>query len=253
MTLIRIEQTRRRIRAEIDERSIADSTAARIVFVEGRHPEYYFPDHHVSLPVDSNLTESDELGHYHPVDAHIGTVGRSYVNGPLAGLIHLNRDVVDAWFEEDEQVFHFPRDPYRRVDVLQSDRRVQISLGGTVVATTDRPRLVDETGLPARWYIPFDAVDPDRLTPSPTTSYCQYKGEARWWDVTTDDGLTVSDGVWGYVEPLPEAPGLAGHVSFLAEDKRIEVTVDGVVVVVPPFDRSWVSPSVHLRSKPVHN
>src|SRR5215204_6085774 len=62
---------------------------------------------------------------------------------------------IDHWYEEDEEVFVHPRDPYHRVDVLKSSRHVKIRVDGEVVAETDRPRILFETGLPPRYYFPL--------------------------------------------------------------------------------------------------
>jgi uncharacterized protein (DUF427 family) len=62
---------------------------------------------------------------------------------------------MDAWYEEDEEVFVHPRDPYHRVDILESSRRVTVRVNGEVVAQTERPKILFETGLPPRQYIPL--------------------------------------------------------------------------------------------------
>ena len=36
-------------------------------------------------------------------------------------------DRVDHWYEEDEEIFVHPRDPYKRVDVIASSRPAQLS------------------------------------------------------------------------------------------------------------------------------
>ena len=61
---------------------------------------------------------------------------------------------MDAWFEEDEEVFTHPRDPYTRVDILPSSRHVRVEVDGVTVAESTSPRLLFETGLPARYYLP---------------------------------------------------------------------------------------------------
>jgi uncharacterized protein (DUF427 family) len=45
------------------------------------------------------------------------------------------RNNIDHWYEEDEEVFVHPRDPYHRVDILQSSRRVKVRVNGEVVTT----------------------------------------------------------------------------------------------------------------------
>ena len=58
---------------------------------------------------------------------------------------------MDAWFEEDEGIFVHPRDPYHRVDVLDSSRHVKVSVNGEVIAETRRPKVLFETALPPRY------------------------------------------------------------------------------------------------------
>ena len=55
---------------------------------------------------------------------------------------------MDAWFEEDEQVFVHRRNPYVRVDALRSTRPVRVELDGVVLAESPAPVKVFETGLP---------------------------------------------------------------------------------------------------------
>ena len=53
-------------------------------------------------------------------------------------------DEMDAWFEEDEQVFVHPRDPYIRVDTVHSSRHVRVEIEGVTLAETRRPILLFE-------------------------------------------------------------------------------------------------------------
>lgn len=57
---------------------------------------------------------------------------------------------VDAWFEEDEEAFKHPRDPYHRIDVRESSRHVSVPLVGVLLAESKRPRVLFETNLPTR-------------------------------------------------------------------------------------------------------
>jgi uncharacterized protein (DUF427 family) len=94
---------------------------------------------------------------------------------------------MDAWFEEDEEVFVHPRDPYHRVDVLESSRHVRVSVDGEVVAETDCPMVLFETGLPPRYYIPPEDVREDVLVPSDKQTQCPYKGIASYHSVKVGD------------------------------------------------------------------
>ena len=91
---------------------------------------------------------------------------------------------MDEWYDEDELVAlgGLP-DPYHRVDVRRSSRRVRVLLGEQVLAETSRPLLLSETGLPNRFYIPAEDVRQDLLEPTDTHTVCPYKGTASYWSV----------------------------------------------------------------------
>jgi uncharacterized protein (DUF427 family) len=137
----------------------------------------------------------------------------------LEGFVAFYGDAMDGWYEEDEQVFGHPRDPYSRIDVLKSSRRVKVSVDGTVLAESDRPIMLFETGLPARYYLPREDVRLDLLEPSETRSQCPYKGQARYWSYGS------ADIAWTYEDPLHDAGGVRDLICFL--DERADIEVDG--------------------------
>jgi uncharacterized protein (DUF427 family) len=131
---------------------------------------------------------------------------------------------MDAWFEEDEEVYVHPRDPYTRVDILPSSRHVEVVVNGVKVADSHQPRLLFETGLPTRYYLPLVDVRLDLLHPSSSTSRCPYKGTASYWCVEAGD-QTVEDLVWIYRTPVQESVRIAGLACFYNE--KVDVYVDG--------------------------
>ncbi len=131
---------------------------------------------------------------------------------------------MDAWFEEDEEVFIHPRDPQTRIAILPSSRHVVVTVDGTVVADSTRPTFLHETGLPMRTYLPKTDVRMDLLTPTETTTGCPYKGFAEYWTLRLSD--EHPDIAWSYRTPLRESLSIAGLVAFY--DQRVEVTIDGV-------------------------
>jgi uncharacterized protein (DUF427 family) len=133
---------------------------------------------------------------------------------------------MDAWFEEDEEVFTHPRDPYTRVDILPSSRHVRVEVDGVTLAESASPRLLFETGLPVRYYLPKTHVRMDLLTPTDSESHCPYKGQAQWWSVRVGDSLH-EDLAWSYRAPLPESQKIAGLVAFYNE--KVDIYVDGVL------------------------
>jgi uncharacterized protein (DUF427 family) len=102
---------------------------------------------------------------------------------------------------------------------------VRVEVDGHVLAETDHPVLVFETGLPRRAYLPREDVRMDLLTPTATRTTCAYKGEASYWRLELD-GRVLEDVAWSYAAPLSDAVALAGLVAFF--DERVDVVVDGV-------------------------
>jgi uncharacterized protein (DUF427 family) len=128
------------------------------------------------------------------------------------------------WYEEDEEVFVHPRDPYHRVDILESSRHVKVRVNGEVVAETERSKVLFETGLPPRYYFPPEDVREDMLVESDKTTRCPYKGIASYWSVEAG-GERVEDLIWSYQDPIPEAAKIEGHLCVFNE--RTDFEVDG--------------------------
>jgi uncharacterized protein (DUF427 family) len=129
---------------------------------------------------------------------------------------------MDHWYEENEEVFVHARDPYHRIDVIQSDRHIRISLEGQVLAETRRAVGLFEASLPARWYIPREDVLAE-LEPSDTHTGCPYKGTASYYSVKLEDGSIRKDLIWYYEDPLPEVGRIAGLLCFYNEKVELEL------------------------------
>jgi len=249
---ITFEQSPRRVRVRFNGDTIADSTNAHLLF-ETRHlPVYYFPrrdvrmdlmtptDHHSFCPykgtasywtirVGERLSENAVWGYPDPFDEVAA----------LGDFVAFYWDRVDHWYEEDEEIFVHPRDPYKRVDTIQSSRHVQVILGGEVVADTRRAHFLFETRLPTRYYIPPEDARTDLLVPSEKTTACPYKGRARYWSARIG-GQAYADIVWSYPEPIPECPKIRGLLAFFNEQVD-EIRVDGVAMPRPvtPWSKDW--------------
>ncbi len=284
MPRLRIEPSPYRVRAmlgtgPLGQNTVVDTFTAKLIYLEGRHPEYYVPDEDVdwdkleagsgvvldpqgisSEPsrevtmndgkvIDANLATG--LGDFQAIRVNGAIVGQRFGDGPAAGLVRFDFKAMDAWFEEEEQLFVHVRDPYVRVDVIESSRHVEVAVNGTLVAKTDRPRLVTETGLPGRWYIPRVDINLGLLEPSETQSSCGYKGQAKWWNLALPGQDVVPNVAWGYQRPVPNASKLAGLICFFAEKETVETTIDGVELVVPSFDPSWINASLYLENQTI--
>lgn len=111
-----------------------------------------------------------------------------------------------------------------RITITPSNVHVEVVVAGEKVAESDRPVLLDETGLPTRYYLPPEDVRSELLRPSGTTSRCPFKGDASYWSVELD-GKVYEDVAWSYEQPIPGASGIAGLLCFYPE--RVEMVVGG--------------------------
>ena len=108
------------------------------------------------------------------------------------------------------------------VTTEQGDVHVEVVVDGQVVAATDHPVLLEETGLPTRYYIPKDDVRTELFRPIDLTTVCPFKGTASYWTLDLDG--TAHDGIaWSYETPIEAAVGITGHLCFF--DDRAEVKV----------------------------
>ena len=244
-----VEPTVKRVRAMLGGETVFDSRRVLILFEQGRLPVYHVPLEDVRadlLEPSATRTASERKGEarYFSVRAGDRVVENAAWNYPepaedgpdLSGHVAFYWNAMDSWWEEDDEVFKHARDPYHRVDVLRSSRHVRVEVAGTVVAETDRPLLLVETGLPPRWYIPRADVRFDLLTPTDTRSTCPYKGVASYFTATID-GEDHADVVWTYPAPWPECPKVEQAMCFFNEREAVSLTVDGEDVARP--DTHW--------------
>ena len=235
----------KRVRARIGGTFVAESDAPRMMIPErGPVRTYLFPRDAVreDLIVGDGRTRDTPFGTVRDVDLEVdGRVVEAvlrYHDKPkdreLVDLVAVHWDRVDAWYEEDEEVFVHPRDPFHRVDVLRSGRHVVIEVDGTVVAESRRPTLLFETGLPTRYYLPQTDVRLEHLEPSDTETACPYKGDASYHHVRVGD-KTHKDLVWCYKTPIDGVLGVQGLFCFFNE--RVDLSVDGTPQERP--DTPW--------------
>ena len=231
------EDSPRRVRAVLGGETVADSRRVKLMHETGHLPIYYFPEEDVRmdlLEATDHTTTCRFKGEASYWSVRVGeTVAENAVWSypdpiesapPIAGYVAFYWRKMDRWFEEDEEVFVHPRDPYHRVDALESSRHVKVSVNGEVVAETERPVVLFETGLPPRYYIPPEDVREDVLVPSDHQTQCPYKGTASYHSVEAGGG-TVEDVVWHYPEPIAAAEKIRDTFSFFNE--KVDLEVDG--------------------------
>jgi uncharacterized protein (DUF427 family) len=232
---VRVEPGAKRIRVYVAGVAIADTTRPLYVWESPFYPSYYLPLADVraeALEQTETVTHSPSRGDAVHFTVRIGEHERTdaawqYRDSPVEELrdhIRFDWDAMDAWFEEDEEVFVHARSPYVRVDILPTSRRVRIEAGGVVLADSPRARVLHETGLSPRWYVPKVDVRMDLLVPTDQASRCPYKGEAEYWSARVGDKVEENI-AWSYATPLPESERIAGYIAFY--DERVDLFVDG--------------------------
>ena len=226
-----------RIRAVFAKETVVDSRNAKLLHETGHLPVYYFPDDDVRF----DLLEATERQTHcpHKGEASYWTItggGRTIEDAVwayrqpleaasfLAGHVALYWNRVDEWLAEDELLLGHARDPFHRIDVHPTSRRVRVLLDGEVLAESVRAVGLFETALPPRWYLPVEDVRMELLEPSATKTRCAYKGSASYWHVRVGDRL-VEDLVWSYHEPQHDAEKVGGMLCFFNE--RVDLELDG--------------------------
>ena len=145
-----------------------------------------------------------------------------------------------------EDVADYPRPP--RID--PSGEHVVIELGGQVIVDTTRPLRVLETSSPPTYYLPMDDIAPGVLTSSTHHTFCEWKGQASYYDVASAGGRTVRNGAWWYPSPTKAFEAIADHVAFYpgrmdacyVDDERV-LPQDG------DFYGGWVTSRITGRMK----
>ena len=235
--IVEVEPSPRWVRATFNGETIADSKRAKLLRETGTRPAYYFPREDVRMDL---LEPTDHQTHCpYKGDASYWTMrvgDRVEPNSVWSYAVPFSdrediRDYLafyfakmDAWYEEAEQIYGHPRDPYHRVDVIESTRQVRVVINGQTVAESSRPRLLFETGHPTRFYLPPEDVRMDLLVASDKSTRCPYKGIASYWTAKVGDA-ELADIVWSYQDPIPDCPKAKGYLSFFNE--KVDVYVDG--------------------------
>lgn len=226
----------RRVRAEVGSTTIVDTTRGMLLHESNILPQLYVPTEDVAdvLAPTDHTTHCPFKGDaaYWSVQVGDRVVDNAAWGYPepmesapwLDGHVAFYWDRVDGWFDEDEPVRGHLRDPYHRVDVRRSSRRVKVSIAGEQVALSDRARVLSETGLANRWYLPADDVDFTDLASTTTTSHCPYKGDAVYWTYTGSDEEVV-DVAFSYQEPQTDALEVAGYFAFAGDAVTTDVAV----------------------------
>ncbi|MDT0304739.1 DUF427 domain-containing protein [Streptomonospora wellingtoniae] len=223
----------RRVRAELGGREVLASERGVLLHETSLLPQLYVPAEDVRSDL---LTPSDRSTHCpYKGDAsywHMRVGERVAENAVwaytdpqpaaawLRGLAAMYWDAADTWFDEDDPVRGHLRDPYHRVDTRPASVLVQVAFGDVEIARSARPKVLSETGLPNRYYLPPNDVRRDLLVPSSTRTLCPYKGRATYWTLRLGE-REVPDVAWSYATPLKDGLDVRDHLCFLHEELTV--------------------------------
>ena len=232
---IRVEQGAKRVRAYLGGEVVADTIHPRLVWEVPYYPAYYFPvvDVRSDLLVGtSTVTHSPSRGNAQHFTIKAGAraprtrrcgspTPRSRSFGTSFGWTGTRWTAGSRRTRRSTRTRAIPTPASTSSWPLS--RRVRVELDGVVLAESTNSRVLFETGLPSRWYIPKTDVRMDLLVPTETATHCPYKGQAQYWSVRVGDRL-VEDVAWSYRTPLPESQKIAGLVAFYNE--RADLFID---------------------------
>jgi uncharacterized protein (DUF427 family) len=222
-----------RIRVRFAGETVVDTLRAKLLHETGHLPVYYVPEDDIRrdlLEPSSTRTHCPHKGEASYWTLRVGDrVAEDaiwFYPEPiehadfLRGHAAFYWNKVDEWYAEDEQLFGHPRDPHARIDVYPTSRRVRILVGAEQVADTVRAKVLFESNLPPRYYIPPEDVRLDLLDSTSKHTRCAYKGLASYWSVGDED-----DVAWAYPEPQHDAEPVRDMIAFFNE--RVDIEVDG--------------------------
>jgi uncharacterized protein (DUF427 family) len=253
---LRHEPIAKRIRAVLDGRTVVETSRAVLVWEPRRIvPSYAVPADDITAeltPVDPVETDTPgttgarlpELSALPVLDPSVpfavhSTDGRAVdlrageqerpgagfrpADTDLDGYVVLDFRAFDAWYEEDQPNVAHPRDPFHRIEVLSSSRHIRVELDGQVLAESSRPKLLFETMLPTRYYLPSEDIRCE-LTRTSKRTWCAYKGQASYWSARVGVHFLPDIG-WTYHQALHDATQVQGLIAFFNE--RLDIIVDG--------------------------
>lgn len=232
--LLFAEPLRRRMSVELGRSVVARSDDVVLLFEPGRYPVAYFPlgdvaegalratDHRTTHADLGDTTWFDVAGG----DGRVATRGAWLHGAPpphgtaFRDCVAFGWRAMDAFYEEDERILGHAADPYHRIDIRRSSRRLVVRTGDRVVADTMGPLVLYESGFAPRWYVPRADVVAEALQPVKEQTFCPYKGLASYYDVGA-----ARKAAWSYGAPFETMARIADLVSF--ETDTVEVTIDG--------------------------
>jgi uncharacterized protein (DUF427 family) len=160
------------MRVRFADRWIADSEDVVLLHEPGRYPVAYFPKRDIEegiLVSEDRVTQHKDLGETqwfsvrvseheanHSAWQHTGLPDHAAV---LDGRQAFAWRAMEAFYEEDERIVGHAADAYHRIDIRSTSRHLVVRDGDLVIADTQHPLALYESGFAPRWYVPREDID----------------------------------------------------------------------------------------------
>ncbi|KAF7374767.1 hypothetical protein MSAN_00362200 [Mycena sanguinolenta] len=240
-----VEDCPKRIRVLFGGEFVVDTKKATLVWEHRFYPTYFFPHSELSPEYLQPVSE-------HPTDGDIYDliIASKKAAGAVTKYTNSSHTHLNEWIAtQTPGLKKTSKSTYTRKILT---RHIRVEVEGVEVANTRSPKLLFETSLPVRSYLPKTDCRLDLLVPSDLKTSCPYKasltrpGDAQYFHVQVSPDKLVENVVWWYKTPTLECSAISGLVAFY--DERVDVFVDGEKQARPQT-HFWRNSELH--SKPV--
>lgn len=128
-----------------------------------------------------------------------------------------------AWLKNTHYVIDFDPLPFR----------VRAEAAGEIILDSVGVQVMYELGHAPVYYVPRDDFRRDLLTANDHSTFCPYKGDARYWNLAVGERL-IDNAVWAYHDPYPEMAALDGFMGVYWD--RMDAWFHGDVRVDAPLE-----------------
>jgi uncharacterized protein (DUF427 family) len=207
------EPLRRRMKVRFADRWVADSEDVILLHEPGRYPVAYFP-------LGRGPGGPAPRPRRHTVAHRQSCRARGQPRRVATHVAAGSWRAMDGFYEEDERIVGHAADAYHCVDIRSTSRHLVVRDGEQVIADTQHPLALYESGFAPRWYVPREDIDEASLKLVDIQNFCPYKGICSYYDIGSHKRAA-----WSYVNAWRVVVRVTNLVSF--EPDKIDVYLDG--------------------------
>ena len=141
--------------------------------------------------------------------------------------------------KNQESVWDYPRPPRIKLD----ERDIQVYLNVLQIAHTRKARKIMETASPPTFYLPTGDVDMSVLKPNQQTSFCEWKGQALYYDFSFND-INISSVAWSYPNPTNQFKVIKNHIAFYPSKLKCHINGELVSAQQGGFYGGWITTEI---------